>query len=92
MRLFHFLVISLALEPKDCLVSEWSGWAGCSKTCGIGETVRGFTIIDNNALQCFIVTSGEDEDSDPAASARGPSLPITPGLQVVRQRPELQTR
>ena len=42
--------------------------------------------------QCFIVTSGEDEDSDPAASARGPTLPDTPGLQVVRQRPELQTR
>jgi len=27
-------------KPRDCLVSEWSDWAGCSKTCGIGETVR----------------------------------------------------
>ena len=53
MRIFHFLVISLALEPKDCLVSEWSGWAGCSKTCGIGETVRGFTLqISTTMFYC----------------------------------------
>jgi len=31
-------------KPRDCLVSEWSGWAGCSKTCGIGETVRTRTV------------------------------------------------
>ena len=35
---------------------------------------------------------GEDEGCDPGAGARGQTLPAHQGLQVVRQRPQLQTR
>ncbi|XP_050690641.1 spondin-1-like isoform X3 [Eriocheir sinensis] len=31
--------------PRDCRVSEWSGWSTCSKTCGIGEQTRARIIV-----------------------------------------------
>uniref|UniRef100_A0A6A7G5X0 Spondin-2-like n=1 Tax=Hirondellea gigas TaxID=1518452 RepID=A0A6A7G5X0_9CRUS len=29
---------------RDCVVSEWSEWSACSKTCGIGEQIRTRTV------------------------------------------------
>ena len=47
---YFLIMIVLASEPRDCLVSEWSGWAGCSKTCGIGETVRGCSVTTTTTI------------------------------------------
>jgi len=31
-------------HPEDCVVSEWNSWGACSKSCGIGETLRTRTV------------------------------------------------
>ncbi|XP_075975227.1 spondin-1-like [Anticarsia gemmatalis] len=33
------------IQPNDCLVSEWTEWSACSKTCGFGDKFRQRTIV-----------------------------------------------
>ncbi|XP_078491512.1 thrombospondin type-1 domain-containing protein 7B-like [Ciona intestinalis] len=40
----QFNTCHMAYCPVSCKVSKWSGWESCSKTCGLGQTVRSRTI------------------------------------------------
>jgi hypothetical protein len=40
----HKIPCNLHYCPIDCVVSEWSAWATCSKSCATGSTTRSRTI------------------------------------------------
>lgn len=44
--------------PVDCKFSDWSGWSGCSTTCGVGEQVRTRSVTvfpDHGGEECPIL-------------------------------------
>jgi hypothetical protein len=43
-KLVHTSACSAQPCPSDCVVSKWTVWASCSKTCGGGSTLRKRTI------------------------------------------------
>ena len=54
LTLFHWPIQYLP-GPRNCQVSSWSEWGGCSVSCGIGESVRQRSVerrARNGGLAC----------------------------------------
>ncbi|ELT97338.1 hypothetical protein CAPTEDRAFT_45025, partial [Capitella teleta] len=45
LSLSYGISTSFVVVPIDCVVSEWSTWGACSKTCGYGTWSRSRTVV-----------------------------------------------
>ena len=51
-----------ACPPVNCVVSDWSGWSQCDKTCGGGQQTRNRTVVTpsaNGGTVCPVLTESQ---------------------------------